>query len=277
MVDLSLLRHLYLWSSDQVIDDIIRQYRDEKSLIVDYLYFAQAMRFRLFEGTPTAIQTAYHDALTRADFLLPDGIALQLFYRWTIWRKEKITPTNLNGTDLCPKLLHTLVDTYGASQIHVAVFNVWDEKIGKDESYLAQIVSYIKATFMLDVDVARQCHYTERESSDPWNIYETSLKETKKSVRILLNFIWAPYQEIMTHQKRAFVDDHHLLVLNQWWTIDFRTGVETRAPRRIVRARVLETPRRILKNPQKNLRKFFWMFGIIRILFSIFLLKLHHR
>lgn len=56
------------------------------------------------------------------------------------------------------------------------------------------------------------------------------------------------------------------IVLQLGGTLDFRSGYEQRAPDWVVKARVLETPRRILKNPQKNLKKFLAMFGIVRYL-----------
>ncbi|USN57077.1 MAG: hypothetical protein H6766_01015 [Candidatus Peribacteria bacterium] len=47
--------------------------------------------------------------------------------------------------------------------------------------------------------------------------------------------------------------------------MDFVSGFETRAPEWVVKARVLETPYRILSRPRKNLKKFLRMFGIVRI------------
>jgi UDP-N-acetyl-D-mannosaminuronic acid transferase (WecB/TagA/CpsF family) len=47
--------------------------------------------------------------------------------------------------------------------------------------------------------------------------------------------------------------------------LDFVSGFETRAPERMVKAKVLETPYRIFSHPSKNMQKFIRMFGILRI------------
>jgi UDP-N-acetyl-D-mannosaminuronic acid transferase (WecB/TagA/CpsF family) len=51
------------------------------------------------------IRKAYQDAIHDADVVLPDGIALQIFY--FLARKKWLS--NLNGTDFAPYLLEQLV------------------------------------------------------------------------------------------------------------------------------------------------------------------------
>ena len=82
--------------------------------------------------------------------------------------------------------------------------------------------------------------------------------------RVLLVARWTPLQELWTLEHQSKIQQYGLLVFTVWWLFDFLSWEETRAPKRVVRSRVLETPRRILTNPRKNLKKFLWMFGIVR-------------
>lgn len=124
-------------------------------------------------------------------------------------------PHNLNGTDFCPVLLHACIQKYGAKNIHLSIFNVWDESIGKHESTIDSIKEYMYMTYGCQVDFAWQCHYRERHEQTPWDTYQQALAVTSKSVRILLNFIGAPYQEVMIQQHRRFIEENKILVLNQ--------------------------------------------------------------
>lgn len=54
-----------------------------------------------------------------------------------------------------------------------------------------------------------------------------------------------------------------MIILNNGATIDYYSGFEQRAPRRVVNMRIGETFRRICTQPQKNLHKFLAMFQII--------------
>jgi len=51
--------------------------------------------------------------------------------------------------------------------------------------------------------------------------------------------------------------------MNNGATLDYYSGFETRAPKRVVKMRVGETLWRITTQPQKNLKKFLAMFKII--------------
>ena len=52
--------------------------------------------------------------------------------------------------------------------------------------------------------------------------------------------------------------------MNNGATLDYYSGFETRAPKRVVQLRVGETLRRIITQPQKNLKKFLAMFKIVK-------------
>jgi len=111
--------------------------------------------------------------LLQGDFLFADGIALQLFHRWLVDRIH--TPPNLNGTDFCPVLLRAIIQEYGADNIHLSIFNVRDEYIGKSESYVERIKEYMHETYGCQVNFTRQCHYRERQIATPRKTYEAAL------------------------------------------------------------------------------------------------------
>jgi UDP-N-acetyl-D-mannosaminuronic acid transferase (WecB/TagA/CpsF family) len=76
--------------------------------------------------------------------------------------------------------------------------------------------------------------------------------------------LWTPVQEIRIEKHKKKIEEYNIIVLNAWWTIDYITWFEQRAPDRVVKARVLETFWRICAHPKKNIKKFLAMFGIVR-------------
>jgi hypothetical protein len=64
----------------------VERYHDKGWGIVSFLYFANVMHWRLLEPLDEKAEKkkyqAYRKSLKKSHFLLPDGIALQLFYFW---------------------------------------------------------------------------------------------------------------------------------------------------------------------------------------------------
>lgn len=225
------------------------------------------MKMRLFEVQSTQQQIEYATAMTNADMILPDGIALQMFDRCTYKHKENNNSgsswlKNLNGTDFVPYLLKYLLDKWSVS---VYVRSVFDEKMGKDESRMYTWISHLQQTFEnLHFPFAWQCSYHERASSFPYEDFKKAWQNDTAEYKIFRNGTGTPFQEIRAHKNKSLFMDYAAIVLQLGGTLDYWSGFETRAPSWIVKARVLETPRRIFKNPHKNLTKFLSMFGIIR-------------
>lgn len=94
---------LYRKGTVDIIHDISILHRTQKRGVVNFLYFANAMQYRLYEKPHNTRDEAYLGALERSDFLLPDGIALQTRDRWTHTPRSRLE--NLNGTDLTPNIL----------------------------------------------------------------------------------------------------------------------------------------------------------------------------
>lgn len=109
--------------------------------MVNFLYFANVAKQRLVEGTPEEGQKKYADSLAQSsDFLLADGIALQLFCKWFVGSY----PPNLNGTDLNPYLFDTLVKERTVS---VYLYQCYDPPKGKTVAFLQKGIEVLENRF----------------------------------------------------------------------------------------------------------------------------------
>jgi UDP-N-acetyl-D-mannosaminuronic acid transferase (WecB/TagA/CpsF family) len=260
---MSLLEHIELADAEQVCDAILDTYHTQWYLVVSFMYFANLMKWKLLESTPEPRQKDYKKALLTSDFLLADGIALQLFYRRSaLWRANKITPPNLNGTDFIPYFFETTLRKH--PQAHVSLMMFWDEKIGKWEEYAQLADQAFIDRYGRPFNYSWQTNYSNKSRFEfDRQAYERTLSDDD-GIRILFVCLGTPTQEIRTEANKAMIEKYWCVVLNAWWTIDYMTWLEQRAPKRVVQARVLETIRRITLHPKKNLKKFLAMFGIIR-------------
>jgi UDP-N-acetyl-D-mannosaminuronic acid transferase (WecB/TagA/CpsF family) len=76
----------------------------------------------------------YYAALSDSDILLPDGIALQTFYR--LAHKKRLT--NLNGTDFCPYFLEHAKEKYGKEKVNIILYGTYPDLLKKTEAYLSK-------------------------------------------------------------------------------------------------------------------------------------------
>ena len=258
----SILHHIYMNDRDHALDDILQVYREKWSCIVHFLYFANMMHQRLLEWTPQLAQKKYLDALYWWDFLCADGIALQLFYRYSAFGKRKYQPYNLNGTDLIPYLFEKLSQQYSVS---VYVYQCYDPDHGKTLAVANHWISELQRKFpAISIPWSNTCLYTKRGEEFDRDWLDEVLKWDSADIKIFFNCTGTPFQEVWAHEHEAKLREHWFLVLSAWWTIDFISGYETRAPAWVVKARIFETFWRIVSKPHKNLKKFVRMFGIVR-------------
>lgn len=264
-----MLNKIYTWDKQKCYDVILKHYAEQGRCVVSFLYFANMMRWRVIENKPQrsseklAIRKSYIRALDHADFLLPDGIALQVFYRCAVTWSNRLH--NLNGTDFVPYVLDRLMTWW--KKVHLCIYAVYDASLGKSEQQNMYAKTYIQERWWDDVEVLLlQSPYSEKESGMDRDAYTASLEETDTDVRLFLMCTWSPHQEVRVDRHRQQFLSLWILVFNAWWLVDFWSGFETRAPNRVVKARVLETPWRILQHPKKNLKKLLWMFGVVRYL-----------
>jgi len=268
---MSLFEKLYLGTREEARDDLLKLYKNQWFVVLSFLYFANVMKSRLLEEQTEQWQKNYKYALESSDLLFADGIALQLFYRrWPEGRRTQKTPPNLNGTDFNPWFIKEVLKK--SNKVHIGVYTLYDEWIGKPKNFVETVHTKFEEYFDHPINFIFQTDYKERMTV-PFDTegYKKSLEKEEYEYRILLMSTGTPAQEIWVEENRKFLEEQWILVINAWGTIDYITGFETRAPQRVVKARVLETPWRIMQNPKKNFKKFAVMFWIVR--YRIFVLK----
>jgi len=257
-----MLDKIFVWDKVQATQEILQTYQQQWFCMVNFLYFANAMKWRLFEQPRDEKDTTYKDALSQWDLLLPDGIALQLFYKY--YQKEPIS--NLNGTDFVPYLLWEITKNHSLS---LYLYQCYDPAKGKTAESLQHWVDALQEMYP-DARLPRadQCLYSRRGEEFDREWLAKIASENSSEIKIFLHCTGTPFQEMWIQDHSDFFAQHWFLVLNAGGLIDYLTGYETRAPDWVIRARVLETFWRITKHPKKNLHKFLAMFGVCRFLFG---------
>ena len=249
-----ILQKIYNGDQQQAVDDILTQREQHNHVVVSFLYFANITKRRLCEKAQNQQQDDYKQSLLNADFLLIDGIALQIFRKILLGKSAQRIP-NLNGTDFQPFLFQEIKKKYGVCTLIL---------YGASEEVIPQAAHYLEQSLWCTV-LFYQDWYRELDRS---MIEILVNKNTHQDTIPTFLLVWrgTPKQELRTQQNIQHIKSNKLIVANVWWSFDFRWGVEKRAPQRVVKLRVGETIRRIITNPQKNMKKFIAMFGIIRIL-----------
>lgn len=259
---MSLIEKIYIWSKDQATKDILQTYKEQSYAIINFLYFGNAMHQRVFEKNQTKKQQQYTESLQASDYLFADGIALQVFVQWI----TKVWPENLNGTDFIPYFIQAVLNK--EKHVHIALRSVYDKKIKKGEERLDKACQQFHDKFWQEIDYSWQCKYQQRNEWRNKQGHEASIKEKKNSIHILINCSGSPFQENRANNNKEWVKKNKIIVINAWWFVDFLSGFEQRAPKRVRRIRVGETFWRIACNPRKNFKKMWWMFGIMRLPFT---------
>lgn len=148
-----ILATLFQGNSDQACEHILDLYTKNGFCVVDYLYFANIAGKKLFDTHHTShppqdfslaqladykcmdihsVYTAYQQAILAADVVLPDGIALQLFYFFA--KKQRLD--NLNGTDFCPYFLSYITQYLPEQAINIILYGTYPHLLEKTEHLL---------------------------------------------------------------------------------------------------------------------------------------------
>lgn len=232
------------------------------SCVISFVYFAQAMKFKIFQSE---VKSDYKSALLNTDLLFIDGIAMQIFDRCgqrLFKPKPRLRTQNLNGTDFLPFIL----DQTRGQKVGIILSTVYDSKIDKWPEWMDKWLTELQRQYPhIDILLAHQTVFAQRGEDFPFNDLQEILKEKKSDYDhiLFLNGIGGPVQEIWTEKHKDFFNNSGLIILNNGATIDYYSGFETRAPKRVVKMRVGETLRRITTQPKKNLHKFLSMFQIV--------------
>ncbi len=249
-------------------DNIISVYNEQWHCVVNFIYFSQLVSQKVFSSAKkkTEKEKEYKKLILKADFLLPDGIALQIFYYcavlfWVIKSDKKWIP-NLNWTDFTPYFLNDTKQKYWSQRINILLY--WSkpnvvEKVKENLSLKWYNVIYSQDGFSeFDRDKA-----------------EKSLNEYVDTTNILLvarSTPKIPLQELRTSRNYQKIQDNKLLVMNVWWLFDFIAWVQKRAPK-VFRKLKLERLRRLCSQPKRNYKKVVNSLMIIPYIFRYLILK----
>ena len=107
----SLLNKIFKWDFEDAYQSIINKYDEQSYWIINYIYFANITGKKIFDTKSCWVDKSkfknmllseykelqrndisfnYRQSLLDSDFLLPDGIALQLFY-WLAVKLKRIS------------------------------------------------------------------------------------------------------------------------------------------------------------------------------------------
>ena len=261
MKNLSISKVLFRGAQAQAREHIKKISQTQWLCVVNFLYFARAMKFDVYK---TEIQSDYKTALLHSDILCIDGIAMQIFdriWQFFFWWKRQRTE-NLNGTDFLPYILEHTRD----KKIGIIMSTLYDPKLGKWPEWMEKWLQKLQQLYPhIDIIFKHQTDFKYRGEDFP---LEESIKIIQKEKNnydhiLFLNWIWWPKQEIRAEEHRNLFANTGVIIMNNGATLDYYSGFETRAPKRVVKMRVGETFRRILTQPKKNLKKFLAMFKIV--------------
>lgn len=283
----SILAKLFTGNKTDAYEHIIKEYHRKSRAIINYLYFANITGKHLFDTysspvdktifeealkddykilSSSIIAPAYKKALLESDLLLPDGIALQLFY-WIAWKLKKLTTKtprleNLNGTDFWLFFLDWLQSEKGRDNVELYLYGTYPGILEKTKTFLQDrgfSIAYSQDGFTnFDREQVREIR-----------------KKNKKQYAILLVARTTPeypIQELRAWSNQEKIRENKFLVFNQWGTFDFWAGIQKRAPR-LWRTYKLEWLRRLITNPKRNYKKVIDSILIIKYIFSYLLLK----
>lgn len=268
---------LFRWTKSQARKSMQNICQTQWSCVVSFLYFAQAMKFKVYEDTSCKILDTrklitnnqqlvplYKDALLNADLVFIDGIAMQIFDRvWQfLFRDKRKRTENLNGTDFLPYILEQTKD----KKVGIVMSSVYDPKINKWPEWMDKWLAKIKEIYPhTEILYKHQTDFSKRGQDFPFDTLQEILDEKWENFDhiLFLNGIGSPAQEIWTEEHRSFFEKKGIIVMNNGATIDYYSGFEKRAPQRVVKLRVGETIWRVFTQPKKNLHKFLAMFQIV--------------
>ena len=246
----SILQKFSITDSQQTADNIINVYNNQWYCIVNFIYFAQIVSQNVFSTSKkkTEKEKEYKKILLKWDFLLPDWLSLETFYRmanlfWTYKSERKRLP-NLNWTDFTPYFLNYIKQKYWSQKINVLLY--WStpkvvEKVKENLSLKWYNIIYNQDWFS----------EFDREKA------EKALNEYVDTINILLvarSTPKIPLQELRTSRNYQRIQDNKLLVMNVWWLFDFIAWVQKRAPK-LFRKLKLERLYRFILDPKRNRQK----------------------
>lgn len=264
----SILSKLYTDNASDLVDDILETQQEQGFCIINFLYFANIVSQKVFEENKdkTEKQVEYKKILLKGDFLLPDGIALQIYY-WLanffgVIKSEKKWLPNLNGTDFTPFLLEEIKKRYGNQKICLLLYGSTQKGIEKATEYISRKGYNV---------VYAQDGYREFERE---NAIE-KIEPYQDTINILLvgrSTPTLPLQELRTCRNYQKIKKNELVVMNVGGLFDRRAWFQKRPPK-VIRTIKLEWLWRMIADPKRNVKKVFNTLKIIPYIFHYLVLK----
>ena len=189
------------------------------SIVVNFIYYSNFITLHK--------NATYLDAMKLSDYILIDGIGMQLYFRIV----SKVWPFNLNGTDLNPVLLKQLDEAC----IPIACYGTNQENIDK-------AVDNISAYLLNDSIYYHQNGFTPLN----WEV----IREDS----VLMVGMGSPRQENWVTENIDIIRSKRLMVVTVGGFFDFASGFYVRAPK-WVRAIKLEWAWRTMLHPKRHLQK----------------------
>lgn len=261
-----ILNKLSLSDRGHLINSIICHYQDQKWIVVHFLYFASLLKI-LRENVPNSDRD-YTQSLISADFLLPDGIALALYYehylrqspiKWFeilafMTRFSHLALPNHNGTDFIPSFLDALEERW--INYSITLLSAYDTNINKPKTAIQSEIEALKqrwkkAKFVSGYNVAYQARDNESFRKELW---EQQTLQWENDTNVLMVATGSPHQELWVETNKEFLKERWYAVFTVGGLIDFLSGREKRAPQ-WMRTLKLEWLYRACTNPKKNKNK----------------------
>lgn len=248
-----ILQKLYPYSSKKAVDDVLKLYEKQKYVIWNFIYFAVINQQKLFYNwKKTTEQKEYKKYLLNSDFLLPDWIALQTFYKVAAKRLNNLPAKNLenlNWTDFVPYFLDEIKKRFWSQRIRLYFY--WSKPEIAEECKTI----YTKKWFNV---VYAQDWFSEFD----WKQVKND-RSIEKPINIMLIARWTPTQELRVEKNLNKIKFNNLIIFTVWWLFDFIAAwwwngnikwVQKRAPK-FIRKIKLEWLRRLVTDPKRNRKK----------------------
>lgn len=205
----AILEKLFTKPAEQATREILQTYQQEEFCIVNFIYFASIVGQKLFsDARKTEKEREYKKILLKADYLLPDGIALQIFYFFaTLFKRISFNTRripNLNGTDFVPYFLSSAKKKYGAQKLCLVLYGTKSEHLAKVEE---------KLKFKGYNVIYAQDGYSDFN----WETAQEALGEYQDTINIMIVGMSTPkipLQELRTSRNYQKIQDNKLLVIN---------------------------------------------------------------
>ena len=263
-----ILNKLSLCDRDHLIDSIIHHYHDHGWVVVHFIYFASLLNILKENNERMKNGIGYSQALISADFLLPDGIALALYYEHYLrqspikWfeilafmiRFSHLALPNHNGTDFIPSFLDALEERW--INYSITLLSAYDFTMNKPKSAIENEITALKnrwgkAKFVNGYNVKYQARNKKNFQKE---LYKQHILEWKDDMNVLMVATGSPHQELWVEANKEFLKKQWYAVFTVGGLIDFLSGREKRAPH-WMRNIKLEWLYRACVNPKKNKKK----------------------